>query len=72
MKVAKTIVGPYLEHARVYIFGKGKNKRVYISSSDIMYRNLYNRFESYVEIQDKKIANKIKSNFDELYKTGKQ
>ena len=50
--IAKTITGPLLEHQRVYIFGYPDDERVYISSSDLMYRNLYNRFESYVKIED--------------------
>ena len=50
--IAKTITGPLLEHQRVYIFGYSDDERVYISSSDLMYRNLYNRFESYVKIED--------------------
>ena len=52
--IAKTITGPLLEHQRVYIFGSNvtEDERVYLSSSDLMYRNLYNRFESYVKIED--------------------
>lgn len=37
--------GRFLEHERVYIFGYGLNTRVYLSSSDIMFRNLYKRRE---------------------------
>lgn len=37
--------GRFLEHERFYIFGKGKKSRVYMSSSDILFRNLYKRME---------------------------
>lgn len=37
--------GRFLEHERIYIFGKGKPARVYMSSSDILFRNLYKRME---------------------------
>lgn len=37
--------GRFLEHERIYIFGKGKSSRVYMSSSDILFRNLYKRME---------------------------
>lgn len=37
--------GRFLEHERIYIFGKGKSTRAYMSSSDILFRNLYKRME---------------------------
>ena len=49
LKNCKTVVGQYLEHSRVYIFGV-KEPRIYISSSDMLFRNLYNRFEVYIKI----------------------
>lgn len=37
--------GRFLEHERIYIFGKDQLTRVYLSSSDILFRNLYKRME---------------------------
>ena len=37
--------GRFLEHERVYIFGRDIDTRVYLSSSDILFRNLYKRME---------------------------
>ena len=72
LKNCKTIVGKYLEHARVYIFGDGDDRRVYLSSSDILFRNLYNRFESYVKITDGEIEHQLIEDFRSLYKNGQR
>lgn len=37
--------GRFLEHERIYIFGNNDSTRVYMSSSDILFRNLYRRME---------------------------
>lgn len=72
MKNCKTIVGKYLEHSRIYIFGDSTNRRVYLSSSDILFRNLYNRFESYIKISDPRIEKQLVDDFKELYKNGQK
>lgn len=72
MKNCKTVVGKYLEHSRVYIFGSGRDRRVYLSSSDILFRNLYNRFECYVKIGEKFIQDQLVEDFKDLYKNGQK
>lgn len=47
-----SIVGRYLEHSRIYIFGKGERQAVYISSADLMTRNTTRRVEAAVRIND--------------------
>jgi len=42
---AVSILDRYLEHQRVFLFGVGKDRRVYMSSSDLMERNLDSRVE---------------------------
>jgi polyphosphate kinase len=56
---AISIVDRYLEHARVFIFENGGEKKVYISSADWMVRNLSYRIESCVPIYDEKIKAQI-------------
>jgi len=52
----ETIVGDYLEHERIYGFGNGNSIRVYLSSSDLMFRNLYKRMEILFQVRDEKLA----------------
>ena len=72
LKCCKTVIGKYLEHSRVYIFGDRRDRRVYLSSSDILFRNLYNRFESYVKINEYNIATELENDFINLYKNGQR
>lgn len=48
----RSIVGRYLEHARIYIFGRGERKQVYISSADFMTRNTTRRVEVAAPVKD--------------------
>lgn len=55
-----SIVGRFLEHSRVYIFGSGDQEEVFISSADIMNRNMDKRFELAFPITDESCITKIK------------
>ena len=48
-----SIVGQYLEHDRLFIFGQDGREEVYMSSADLMYRNLDRRIEFMVKIPNK-------------------
>ncbi|HIU79952.1 MAG TPA: polyphosphate kinase 1 [Candidatus Coproplasma excrementipullorum] len=54
-----SIVGRFLEHSRVYSFGKGKDRITYISSADLMTRNVDKRVEIAAPVLDKKIEERI-------------
>ncbi|MBL6590840.1 MAG: polyphosphate kinase 1 [Flavobacteriaceae bacterium] len=58
-----SIVDKFLEHTRMFIFcNNGKNK-TYISSADWMTRNLDNRVEVSIPIEDEKISNQLNDIF---------
>lgn len=63
-----SIVGRFLEHSRIYLFGKGKNASIYIGSNDIMYRNLNRRNELMLKVEPKELKDRIKSHL-KLYMT---
>ncbi len=63
---ARSIVGRFLEHSRVYIFGRGKEAKIYLASADMMARNLDNRVEIACPIYDQEIKKKI-ANILEVY-----
>ena len=54
-----SIVGRFLEHSRIYCFGEGKERKMYISSADLMTRNTDKRVEIATPVLDKKIEGKI-------------
>ena len=56
-----SIVGRFLEHSRVYCFGSGEDRAVYISSADLMTRNTDKRVEIAAPVLDRSIADRIVS-----------
>lgn len=63
-----SIVGRYLEHSRVMIFGNNGNPLIYISSADWMLRNLDKRIEVSIPIWDEKYKKQIIEIFDLQWK----
>lgn len=54
-----SIVGRFLEHSRIYIFGTQERARIYISSADFMTRNTLRRVEVAAPIEDPDIRMQI-------------
>ena len=62
-----SIVGRFLEHSRIYIFGDGEAARYYISSADWMTRNTLRRVEVAVPILDAPLRERMDKIFDILW-----
>lgn len=61
-----SIVGRYLEHSRIYIFGSSERRKIYISSADFMTRNTVRRVEVAVPIYDAHVRERIMHIFNVL------
>jgi polyphosphate kinase len=61
---AISIVGRYLEHSRIFVFGNNGNPKYYISSADWMTRNIEHRIEVSAPILDKDLQQRIQDMLD--------
>ena len=55
-----SVVGRFLEHARIYQFGRGADAEMYIASADLMTRNLNRRVEIACPIQDEALRAELR------------
>lgn len=59
----RSIVGRFLEHSRIYIFGTQEREKVYIASADFMTRNTLRRVEVATPIYDKNLKMQLEEMF---------
>ena len=59
----RSIVGRFLEHSRIYIFGTQEREKVYIASADFMTRNTLRRVEVAAPIYDKDLKIQLEEMF---------
>ncbi len=65
----RSIVGRFLEHSRIFIFGEeGEGQSIYIGSADYMSRNTIRRVEVAAPVEDEKLKKRIREMFRILMK----
>ncbi|MDD3277671.1 MAG: polyphosphate kinase 1 [Lachnospiraceae bacterium] len=67
-----SIVGRFLEHSRIYIFGDADRLKVYIASADFMTRNTLRRVEVAVPIYDEALREKVLQMFQVMLHDNQQ
>jgi polyphosphate kinase len=56
----RSIVGRFLEHSRIYYFGNNGDEEIYMGSADWMPRNLYERVEVLLPLQDEVLRERVR------------
>jgi polyphosphate kinase len=64
----RSIVGRFLEHARIYHFGNGGEGVFYIGSADSMRRNLMSRVEVLAPVEDRSLQKELRFFLDQQWK----
>lgn len=64
--IIKSTIGRYLEHSRIFLFGKGKAQKIYIGSGDLLNRNTRRRVECMIPITGTSLKKDINEIFDSL------
>lgn len=67
-----SIVGRFLEHSRIYIFGTKEREKVYIASADFMTRNTIHRVEVATPIYDADVKARIRKMFSIMLRDNQQ
>lgn len=57
----RSVIGRFLEHSRVFVFGNSNKPEVYLGSADWMQRNIYERVEVMFHVRDEALCKRILS-----------
>jgi len=55
----RSVIGRFLEHSRIFVFGNGGKTEVYLGSADWMHRNIYERVEVMFHLRDAALCSRI-------------
>jgi len=63
----KSIVGRFLEHSRIYVFGVGEEAKIFFSSADWMPRNFHRRVEIMFPIESAALKRRVLDEIVPIY-----
>ncbi|MCI8423325.1 MAG: polyphosphate kinase 1 [Lawsonibacter sp.] len=63
-----SLVGRFLEHARIYLFGTQERRQVYLSSADFMTRNTTHRVEVAIPVRDEDLRDQLEEMFFDQFR----
>jgi polyphosphate kinase len=63
----RSVIGRFLEHSRIFVFGNGGEPEVYLGSADWMRRNIYERVEVMFHVRNPLLCNQIVTEVVEPY-----
>ncbi len=55
----RSVVGRYLEHSRILVFGRGGERRIFVGSGDLLNRNTRRRVEAFIELTDEDVRSQV-------------
>jgi polyphosphate kinase len=55
----RSVVGRFLEHSRIFVFGNGGKTELYLGSADWMHRNIYERVEVMFHVRDEQLCKQV-------------
>jgi polyphosphate kinase len=55
----RSVVGRFLEHSRIFVFGNGGKTELYLGSADWMHRNIYERVEVMFHVRDAALCKQV-------------
>jgi polyphosphate kinase len=55
----RSVIGRFLEHSRIFVFGNGGENELYLGSADWMHRNIYERVEVMFHLRDPELCKQV-------------
>jgi polyphosphate kinase len=55
----RSVIGRFLEHSRVFVFGNGGKAEIYLGSADWMHRNIYERVEVMFHLRNPALCDQV-------------
>jgi polyphosphate kinase len=63
----RSVIGRFLEHSRIFVFGNGGKTELYLGSADWMHRNIYERVEVMFHLRNPELRNQVFTEVIEPY-----